>query len=66
MTPFFYSFREREQILDLFEEYCGARLTLNCMRSAACRTTCRRAGPTRCREFIDDVPGAASTSTRGC
>jgi len=32
MTPFFYCFREREQILDLFEEYSGARLTLNCMR----------------------------------
>jgi NADH-quinone oxidoreductase subunit D len=32
MTPFFYCFREREQVLDLFEEYCGARLTLNCMR----------------------------------
>src|SRR5471030_1068769 len=27
-TPFFYSFgRERERILDLFEELCGARLT---------------------------------------
>ena len=32
MTPFFYCFREREQVLDLFEAYCGARLTLNCMR----------------------------------
>src|ERR1043166_2049369 len=32
MTPFFYTFREREEILDLFEMYCGARLTLNCMR----------------------------------
>jgi NADH-quinone oxidoreductase subunit D len=32
MTPFFYCFREREQILDFFEQYCGARLTLNCMR----------------------------------
>lgn len=32
MTPFFYTFRERERILDLFEKYCGARLTLNCMR----------------------------------
>jgi len=32
MTPFFYCFREREQVLDLFEEYCGARLTLNCMK----------------------------------
>jgi NADH-quinone oxidoreductase subunit D len=32
ITPFFYTFREREVVLDLFEEYCGARLTLNCMR----------------------------------
>jgi NADH-quinone oxidoreductase subunit D len=32
ITPFFYTFRDREVILDLFEEYCGARLTLNCMR----------------------------------
>jgi NADH-quinone oxidoreductase subunit D len=32
MTPFFYTFREREEILDLFEDYCGARLTLNCMK----------------------------------
>src|SRR6185369_14143527 len=32
MTPFFYTFREREKILDAFEEYCGARLTLNCMK----------------------------------
>lgn len=32
MTPFFYCFREREMVLDLFEDYCGARLTLNCMR----------------------------------
>src|SRR5688500_15016747 len=32
MTPFFYCFREREMILDIFEEYCGARLTLNCMK----------------------------------
>lgn len=26
-TPFLYAFREREQILDLFEAACGARLT---------------------------------------
>ena len=32
ITPFFYTFREREMILDLFEEYCCARLTLNAMR----------------------------------
>jgi len=31
-TPFLYTFREREMILDIFEEYCGARLTTSCMR----------------------------------
>ncbi|MCC7192386.1 MAG: NADH-quinone oxidoreductase subunit D [Phycisphaeraceae bacterium] len=28
-TPFLYAFREREYILDLFEQVCGARLTYN-------------------------------------
>jgi len=32
LTPFFYCFREREKILDLFEELCGARLTYNYIR----------------------------------
>src|SRR5215510_4005940 len=32
MTVFLYAFRERELILDLFEEFCGARLTYNSMR----------------------------------
>lgn len=29
LTAFFYGLRERESILDIFEETCGARLTLN-------------------------------------
>jgi NADH-quinone oxidoreductase subunit D len=29
VTPFLYAFREREYILDLFEQLCGARLTLS-------------------------------------
>jgi NADH-quinone oxidoreductase subunit D len=32
VTVFLYCLRERELILDLFEEYCGARLTYNCVR----------------------------------
>jgi NADH-quinone oxidoreductase subunit D len=31
-TPFLYTFREREDILDLFEMVCGARLTYNYFR----------------------------------
>ncbi len=45
-TPFFYTFQERETILDLYEEYCGARLTLNCMRVGDSRSTYPGAGPT--------------------
>ena len=32
MTVFFWTFREREVLLDLFEKLCGARLTLNYFR----------------------------------
>ena len=32
ITVFLYGLRERELVLDLFEEYCGARLTYNAMR----------------------------------
>jgi len=28
-TPFFIGFRDREEIMDIFEETCGARLTMN-------------------------------------
>ncbi|WP_339138497.1 MAG: NADH-quinone oxidoreductase subunit D [Candidatus Electrothrix sp. GW3-4] len=31
-TPFLYGFREREMITDIFEEICGARLTMNFFR----------------------------------
>jgi len=29
VSPFFFAFREREQILEIFEETCGTRLTMN-------------------------------------
>lgn len=32
MSPFLYAFRDREIIIDLFNELCGARLTYNYMR----------------------------------
>jgi NADH-quinone oxidoreductase subunit D len=57
MTPFFYTFREREVILDLFEEYCGARLTLNCMRPGGQPYDLPVGWTDRCAEFIDDFPG---------
>ncbi|GAA4720793.1 NADH-quinone oxidoreductase subunit D [Brevibacillus fulvus] len=32
MSPFLYAFRDRESILDLLNELCGARMTFNYMR----------------------------------
>jgi NADH-quinone oxidoreductase subunit D len=32
ITPVFYTFREREYILDIYEKYCGARLTTHAFR----------------------------------
>jgi NADH-quinone oxidoreductase subunit D len=56
VTPFWYAFREREQILDFFEEYCGARLTLNCMRIGGLPFDLTAGWVERLSEFIDDLP----------
>jgi len=56
MTPFFYTFREREVILDLFEEYCGARLTLNCMRPGGQPYDFPHGWVDRCRAFCEEFP----------
>jgi NADH-quinone oxidoreductase subunit D len=56
VTPFWYCFREREQILDFFEEYCGARLTLNCMRIGGLPFDLTAGWAEKVEEFIDDFP----------
>jgi NADH-quinone oxidoreductase subunit D len=56
MTPFFYTFREREKILDLFEEYCGARLTLNCMRPGGQPYDLPVGWTDRCGKLMEDFP----------
>src|ERR1700761_8657297 len=39
-TPLMYAFREREKILDLFEELSGARMMCNYMRFGGVRVDC--------------------------
>jgi NADH-quinone oxidoreductase subunit D len=56
MTPFFYCFRERELILDLFEQYCGARLTLNCMRPGGLPHDLPVGWVEKCRAFAEVFP----------
>jgi NADH-quinone oxidoreductase subunit D len=56
VTPFWYCFREREQILDFFEEYCGARLTLNCMRIGGLPFDLTPGWTQAVGAFVDDFP----------
>ena len=53
MTVFLYAFRERELILDLFEEYCGARLTYNSMRIGGLPLDLPAGWDRKVREFCD-------------
>ena len=36
LTPVFYCFRDREEVLKIFEKYCGARLTNHAFRIGGC------------------------------
>jgi NADH-quinone oxidoreductase subunit D len=36
LTPVFYAFRDREEVLKIFEKYCGARLTTHAFRIGGC------------------------------
>ncbi len=53
ITPFFYTFRERDAILDLFEAYCGARLTLNTMKIGGVPFEVPDGWLDRCSELVD-------------
>ncbi len=58
MTVFLYAFREREVILDLFEQLCGARLTVSYPRIGGVRNDIPdQAWLDTLRKFTDDFPG---------
>ncbi len=52
-TPFLYAFREREMILDLFEEACGARLTYSYITIGGVHDDLPEGWLDRCQQFID-------------
>jgi len=56
ITPFFYTFREREEILDLFESYCGARLTLNTMKIGGVPFDLPDGWTATCSDYINHLP----------
>ncbi|MBS3164729.1 NADH-quinone oxidoreductase subunit D [Candidatus Woesearchaeota archaeon] len=52
-TPFFYAFREREQVINLFEEVCGNRLTYNYIRPGGVAFDLPEKWVERCQSFLD-------------
>jgi len=56
MTVFFWTFREREVLLDLFEKLCGARLTLNYYRIGGVDSDFTPDLVQRLNAFLDTFP----------
>ncbi|MFH1229987.1 MAG: NADH-quinone oxidoreductase subunit D [Planctomycetota bacterium] len=54
-TPLLYGFREREQILDMFEMTCGQRLTYNYMRIGGVSDDLPDGFVDKARYFCDDM-----------
>lgn len=52
MSPFLYAFRDREIIIDLFNELCGARLTYNYMRVGGVKWDAPPGWMDKVRDFI--------------
>lgn len=55
-TPLMYAFREREKILDLFEELTGARMMCNYMRFGGCRVDLPPGWLDRARIVVEAFP----------
>jgi NADH-quinone oxidoreductase subunit D len=56
MTPLFYTFRDREEILKIFEKYCGARLTTHAFRIGGCQYETYEGFERDVIKFLDFVP----------
>jgi NADH-quinone oxidoreductase subunit D len=54
-SPFLYAFREREKILDLFEEACGARLTYSYITVGGATADLPAGWLERCEKFLDEL-----------
>ncbi|AEI38710.1 NADH-quinone oxidoreductase subunit D [Paenibacillus mucilaginosus] len=57
MSPFLYAFRDREIIIDLFNELCGARLTYNYMRVGGVKWDAPEGWIQKVRDFIPYMRG---------
>jgi len=53
LTPLFYCMREREDVLNIFEKYCGARLTTHAFRIGGLQYETYEGFEKECLEFCD-------------
>jgi len=56
-TPFLYAFREREDVMDLFEMACGARLTYSYIRPGGVMRDLPEGFDAKARAFLKKLPG---------
>lgn len=54
-SPFLYAFREREKILDLFEEVCGARLTYSYITVGGATADLPPGWLPKCEQFLNEL-----------
>jgi NADH-quinone oxidoreductase subunit D len=55
-TPLMYAFKEREKILDLFEQLTGSRMMCNYMRFGGCRVDVSAAWLDQVRKVVAELP----------
>jgi NADH-quinone oxidoreductase subunit D len=55
-TPLMYAFREREKILDLFEELTGSRMMCNYMRFGGCRVELPKGWLDQVSKVVEGLP----------
>ena len=56
MTMFFYTFREREKVLSIYDQVCGARMTASYFRVGGLAMDIPAGFLERCRKFVDEMP----------
>jgi NADH-quinone oxidoreductase subunit D len=56
LTPLFYTFNQREDILKIYENYCGARLTTHAFRIGGLQYDLYQGFEQQVKKFCDELP----------
>jgi NADH-quinone oxidoreductase subunit D len=64
MTVFFYCFREREKVLSIYDQVCGARMTASYFRVGGLSADIPAGFLDKCQKFVDEMPAHADEYER--